>query len=529
MSFTSIGFLIFLGIVILVYYLVPKKVQWCVLLAASYGFYLIGGWEQVFFLIGATAIGYFAARFMQKRRDAGQNQIAALGDDITKDEKRARKRVLQQRIFKIQVVAVLVFLAVLAFVKYFDLILIGAMGEAQAADLLTNLIVPLGISYYTFNSIGYVIDVGRGKQVAEKHFLKYALFISFFPAIVQGPLHRFGDVGKQLLEPHKFDYNNIKYGIQLMLWGFFKKMVIADRVAVIVSTIFAEGYNYTGSHVFFGAVVYGLQIYCDFSGGIDIARGAAQMMGINLPVNFERPFFATSLPDFWRRWHISLCLWMREYVFYPVMLSRPVAAMSKFARKKFGAYAGKMIPTVCAPFVVFFLIGIWHNISWNYIANGLYMAILISLGVACAPMLRKWNEKLHINTEAFSWRLFQILRTFLLVTISRVIVKAPNIEEAFNMIWSMFTDFDLAFITGANGEIFNFGISQTEMLLVFVCVLILFAVGVAQEKGIKIREAVSKQNIIFRWIIMIVFIVVIITFGVYGPSYDASAFIYGRF
>ena len=276
-------------------------------------------------------------------------------------------------------------------------------------------------------------------------------------------------------------------------------------------------------------LAYSFQIYGEFSGGTDIARGAAQMLGINLPMNFARPFFANSMADFWRRWHMSLGAWMREYVFYPIMLCKPVTALSKKFRKKYGSYMGKLVPSVAAPMVVFFLIGIWHGVTSQYIVNGLYNAFLISGSVALVPVYEKLIKWFKINTDVFSWRFFQVLRTTVLLFISRIIVKAPSLPDAFKMIKALFTSVDLDFITGTNKEIFTFGVNEKEMILLAVCVLILLVVGILQEKGVKIRETLAKQNLVFRWTIILALIAMVLVFGLYGPGYDSSDFIYGNF
>ncbi len=535
MALNSLTFLAFLAVVLLIYYIVPKKFQWVVLLVASYGFYLSSGVGHVIYIIGTTLFTYGAGRLMQHIRDKQQNAINEMGEEITKEQKRQLKKIAAKKVHTVQVITVLVNLAVLSYIKYLNAIFsnfndLFALFQWDISMPTVNVLVPLGLSYYTFNSIGYLIDVGRGKHAAEKNIGKFALFVSFFPSIVQGPLFRFNDVGYQLQAPHDFDYENVKHGAQLILWGLFKKLVIADRIAQIALTIFAPGFEVVnGSQVFFGVLAYSFQIYGDFSGGTDITRGAAQMMGINLPMNFERPFFATSMADFWRRWHMSLGAWMREFVFFPVMLSKPVTAVSKVFRKRFGSYAGKIVPSVAAPMVVFFLIGIWHGLTWQYITNGFYNALLISGSVALAPVYEKMLSKLRINTEAFSWRLFQMLRTFTLLCISRIIVKAPSLGDAFSMIKAMFTSVDLDYLLGKTGEIFTYGVSEQEMMLLFLCILILLVIGVLQESGIKIRETLSKQNLVFRWGIMLALICLILVFGVYGPAYDARSFIYGAF
>ncbi len=535
MALNSLSFLLFVAAVVAVYYVVPKKYQWVILLVASYGFYLSSGIKQVFFIVGTTLFTYLSGRWMQKIRDAFQSDLAALGAEATREQKLNMKKEVTKRIHRIQVVTALVNLGVLAFIKLSDNLSVGldsifAFFKWDISNPLENIIVPLGLSYYTFNSIGYLIDVGRGKLKAEEHFGKFALFVSFFPSIVQGPLFRYGEVGTQLKAPHDFNYDNLKFGAQLILWGLFKKMVIADRIGAIAGTVFAPGFdNYSGSQIFFGVLAYSFQIYGDFSGGTDITRGVAQMLGIELPVNFERPFFATSMGDFWRRWHMSLGAWMREFVFYPVMLSKPVTKVSKAFRKRYGSHIGKIVPSVAAPLVVFFLIGIWHDVTPQYITNGLYNAILISSSVAFAPLFKKITEKLHINTETFSFRLFQIGRTFILLCISRIIVKAPSLTDAFKMIKALFTDIDFGFITGLDGKIFTYGVDQKDMVLLFFSIILLLVVGILQENGMKIRETLAKQNILFRWLMVLALILAILVFGIYGPGYDASSFIYRRF
>ena len=533
MAYTSFGFLGFLVLVAAVYYLVPKRFQWAVLLAASYAFYLFSGVAQIAFIIGTTLITFLAGRLMQTIRDNYKSDLAKLPKDAPKEKKQELKKIVNNKIRRVQFGSVILDLLILVVVKYLNFALqninsIFNLFHYDAKLPLINIIVPLGISFYTFMSMGYLIDVGRGRYEAEKHLGKFALFVSFFPSIVQGPISRYDDVGKQLGQEHSFDYNNFKYGAQLMLWGFFKKMVIADRAFPAVSTVFSakEYLQYNGSIYFFGMLMYALQIYCDFSGGIDIARGAAQMLGINLPQNFERPYFSMSVAEYWRRWHITLGAWMREYVFFPVMLSKPVTKISKFFRQKGKKQIAKLVPSVITPFIVFFLIGVWHGASWKYVAFGLYNATIVASSVALAPVFKKLIEKLKINTETFSWKLFCIVRTFLVLGISKILVKAPDLTAALHMIKSIFTQVDLDFIFGFDGRIFELGIDQKNMFVLFVAVLVLLLVSVLQENGMKIRETIAKQNIVFRWGIYLIALIVVLVFGIYGPMYNAADFIY---
>ena len=299
-------------------------------------------------------------------------------------------------------------------------------------------------------------------------------------------------------------------------------------VSPVVSTIFSENYlSYSGNVYFFGMLIYAVQIYGDFSGGIDIVRGAAQMLDIHLPQNFERPYFSQSVAEYWRRWHITLGAWMREYVFYPVMLSKPVSKLSQRFRKQGKQQLAKLTPSVITPFVVFFLIGVWHGASWQYVAFGLYNATIVAGSVALDPVFKKVIEKLRIDTTPFSWKLFQIIRTFLVLGVSKLLVKAPGLKAAAHMVKSILTQGpELDFWTGASGEMFKLGVNQANMKVLALSVLVLLFVSVLQENGMKMRETIAKQNLIFRWALYLAIIVVILIFGIYGPEYNAADFIY---
>lgn len=532
MSFTSLEFIGFLLAVVVLYYIVPKKYRWIELLVASYTFYLINGIPQIAFIIATTLITYFAAIIMQKRRDRYKAELDAVRDQITKEEKQVMKKTANSYIHTVQVLAVLADLIILAVVKYLGFVLdnvnsVFASFNSDFSLTLPHIIVPLGISFYTFASMGYLIDIGRGKYNAERNVAKLALFVSFFPTIIQGPICRFDEVAPGLFEGHELKYDNLKFGAQLIMWGFFKKMVIADRAALYVTEVFSTGYDkYSGTALFFGMFMYAVQIYGDFSGGIDIARGAAQMMGIELPNNFERPYFSQSVAEYWRRWHITLGAWMREYVFFPIMLSKPVSGLSKKARKV-SAYLAKMVPSVITPFIVFILIGIWHGASWKYVAFGLYNAIIVASSVALDPVFDKLNKLLKINTEAFSWRVFRIIRTFLILGVSKILVKAPSLTTAIDILRKIFTEADLNFFKlTQESEIFSIGINPANMLVLAFGVFILFVTSCFQESGIHIRESLAKQNLVFRWVIYIIALILILVFGMYGSAYNAADFIY---
>ncbi|MBR4724995.1 MAG: MBOAT family protein [Lachnospiraceae bacterium] len=529
MTLTSFNFLLFFAVILIVYYIFPKRFQWVLLLVASYTFYIVSGFAQVFFLIGTTLVTYFSALIMQKRRNRYTAEIAA-NKDLGKEEKQEIKKRANTYIHRVQVIAVLIDRAVLAVVKYSSFVIgnlnsvIHKIGFSATIPGL-KILVPLGISFYTFMSMGYIIDIGRGKYEAERNPGKLALFLSFFPSIIQGPISRFEDIGKKLTAPHKLNYENLTYGAQLIMWGFFKKLVIADRISPVVSGIFVVDYKkFSGSLLFLGVILYAIQIYCDFSGGIDITRGAAQMLGIELPLNFERPYFSKSVAEYWRRWHITLGAWMREYVFYPIMLSKPISKLSKRVKNRFGQQKAKYVPAVITPFVVFILIGIWHGANWKYVAFGLYNAIVVAGSVALSPLFKKITDKLKIKTESAGWKVFSIIRTFLILMLSKALVKSPSLKSAGGIIIRMFTNFRL----NPFGELMEqeFSLDWKNYVVFGVALLLLFTVSVLQERGVKIRKTVGKWNIVPRWIVYYLMLLAILIFGIYGPAYDASAFIY---
>ena len=276
----------------------------------------------------------------------------------------------------------------LLFFKYFNFFSGNASGLLQRIGIpvvlpALDLMIPIGISFYTLQAIAYMTDVYRGKYRADKNFFKFMLFMSYFPQIVQGPIARYDFLANQLYEGRDMEYKRCTFGIQLILWGYIKKLVIADRLAVPVNEIFNNFNEYTGMLVLLAAIGYGLQVYADFSGGMDIARGVSQVFGIELQLNFKQPYFARSIEEFWRRWHITLGAWMKDYIFYPLSLSKLSGNIGKKARLLFGSSIGKKIPSFIAMFIVYFLVGFWHGAEWKYIFYGIWNGLFIMSGILC--------------------------------------------------------------------------------------------------------------------------------------------------
>lgn len=516
MSIVSLEFLLFVAIVLTVYYIVPKKwqLQQVVLLIASYCFFLFAGITPLIFVLITTVSVYFAGIWMEKIRSKSEN---------AKKARKPMRRVL---------VGIMIFIFGILFVlKYYNFVAEGVNGlftifKYDASMPLVNIMLPMGISFYMFQSIGYSIDVYRGKVEAEKSLFRFALFISFFPQAVQGPISRYDNLGPQLYAIHKLSYDRIVSGAQLIIWGFVKKMIIADRLAIPVNTVFGDYSAYDGTQVFIAIFCYTIQIYADFSGGIDIIRGVAECLDIDLIENFKRPYFATSVPDYWRRWHISLTEWMRDYVFYSMTMSKAMGKVRKWSKAHLHGRTAKQFSSYIVTFTVFFLIGVWHGSGWGNILFGLYNATVIVLGLAFAEVFKRMTVMFRINTKTFSWKLWQIFRTFTIMAIGKTIARATSVAAGFGMLRSCLHMFNFSNLID---RVTDLGLDLDNWFVLGIALLLFLAVSVIQECGFNIRECLGRQMLPVRWAVYIVGIMAVIIFGVYGPGYDASSFIYRGF
>ena len=527
MSYQSLEFLLFTAGVLLLYYIVGRKGQKWVLLLANLVFYTLAGTEYLPFLLVTLLASYGAGRWMGKIYEKADAELASCQ---TPAEKKQIKADAKARAKKVMLLALILSVGLLAVCKYTGFvleninILLACLGLEQIG--LFKMILPLGISYYTFMAVGYVLDVYWKRYGAEKNFVLYAVFLSYFPHIVQGPIDRYNKFRPQMAEGVKLSYKNITFGAQLALWGFFKKMVIADRLAPFVSKIFSQYDNYTGLVFVIAVVFYAFQLYADFSGCVDIVSGISQMFGIKLAQNFNHPFFAKNIPDFWRRWHMSLMEWFKDYIFYPVSTSNLVKKVRKHFRDKEQKKREELFASCFPALIVWIITGIWHGAAWKYVAWGLYNALLIILGNIFADFNKNAVQKLRIDEESFSWRLWQMLRTFALCCVGRVFSRAGDLAAAFGIFKNMFSGLGMKYVAG--GQLYCYGMEKMDFLVALIAMGILWAVDLLQEK-MPLRETIAKQNLVFRWVLIYGCLFAVIIFGVYGPGYDASSFIYGQF
>ena len=521
MSFTSLSFLLLVAGAVLVYYLLPQHAQWCVLLAASLVFYCVGGGKTVLYVFYTAAIVYVCGLLLGHYND--------LRRAAPKEERKAVTARYKPRRRAVVLVACLLNFGLLYVLKYWNFTadLFLPLADRAGVQLpLSELVLPLGVSFFMFQSVGYVIDVYRDKYAPEHHFGKLLLFVSFFPQMVQGPISRFGDLGPQLLAGRSLDFGNLKYGIQLMLWGYFKKLVIADRAAVLVSSVLDHPWDHSGSILAVGVLFYCIQLYGDFSGGIDITRGVAKLFGIDLAENFRRPLYATSLTDFWRRWHITLGSWMRDYVFYPLSLSKPFGKLGKWARKHLKGTPGKIFATSAATFIVYLIIGIWHGANFRYIAFGLWNGTLITASLLMERRFLAWKSALHINDKSTGWRIFMTVRTALLVFIGRYFTRAPRLTVVFSLLKTTVLHPNFGELPH---KILTLGLTAGDLLIVAAGILIVHIVEFFEERGTDVCGWLNARKSSVQVLILLVSLLILAFFGIFRSGYISSEFIYGQF
>ena len=410
-------------------------------------------------------------------------------------------------------------LGILFFFKYFGFVLNNVNKLLVHLSIQTiqnpfDILLPVGISFYTFQALGYVVDVYRGECKAERNLLQYALFVSFFPQLVAGPIERSKNLFRQIHETEKKNLmspEKMTQGFIMMLWGLFMKMVIADRVALFVDSVFEQTFAIGTVEAALGAIAFSIQIYCDFGGYSSIAIGAAKVMGFDLMENFNTPYFAVSIADFWRRWHISLSTWFRDYLYIPLGGNR-----GNRVRK----YINLMITFLCS--------GLWHGAAWTYVAWGMIHGLYRVAGDVLRPVRRKILDILKVRTDVFSFRLGQIMCTFALTSFAWIFFRAESMDRAILYVKNLFMRWNPWVLF--DESIYSYGLDRREAGILLAAVMILIIVDLVRyQKNLNVGEALCSQNLVFRWMVMIALVVSVIVYGVYGVDFDSSQFIYFAF
>ena len=530
MSFTTLAFLGFLAACVLLYFVLPGRIRWIVLLLGSLVFYALASLRYSFYLLITAGSVWLTAFLIGRLNDGCRRTIRETKPD--KDARKALKQRAERRSRALLIVCVVLNLGILAVVKYLDFglhlaeVLLAKLGVGFRAPSF-GFLLPLGISFYTFQSIAYLTDVHRGVVEAQKNPLRVLLFLSFFPCVLQGPINRWNELAPTLFAENHFDSARLAHGAQRMLWGFFEKLVIADRLNVAVNTVFAASGGFQGAQLWLIMILYAFQIYADFQGYMDIACGAAEIFGIRIAENFDSPYLSASVPEFWRRWHITLGGWFRDYVYYPVMRSRWFSSIRKKTKGKRSAHAADRLMTVFALFVVWGLTGLWHGANLTYVAWGLYYGLLIALSTLLSPLFDRFVKKTGLDRTRWSYRLLQIAKTFLTVCIGYVFFRAATLREAGSILKRMFTTATPA--GWLTLDLTKLGLSFKDWNVAVLGLALLVFVDVCRSRKLVVRDLLAKQGLWLRWLVWLAGILAVVIYGVYGPGYDASSFIYFGF
>lgn len=529
MELFSLQYFLFIAILLAVYFLLPRlcrtagRFQWVVLLAASLGFYLYSGHGAVLLLL-ITAFTVWGGGLLLSRQDAAYARQKKAGFSSPSERKAAKKRVTARK-RRILILVLLLNFGILAWLKYFTALIPSFSG----------LLLPLGISFYTFQSISYLVDQYNGKYPAERNVLHFLLFVSWFPQLLQGPIGRYDRLRPQFFRENHCEGERIKRALLLILFGLMKKYAIADMLSgSIASVLDGNTSRLPGSLVVFAILLYSAQQYADFSGGIDMISGVSLLFGIELDPNFRQPYFSTSLGDFWRRWHISLGAWMRDYLFYPFALLKPMQRFGKWCTKHFGKHGrhlGRVLPAGIANLVVFFVVGIWHGPQLHYVLWGLYNGLVIALSDLTEPFWKSLAGKLRMNTASRGFHVFRILRTFVIVNIGWYFDRISQFWNCMHAFAVTLTDFRLLDLKNsifseiiAHSTLFNIAGGYAVALL---ALLIVFCTSVQKERGRDVFAEFSRARFLSR-MLLIVFMMLLVTASFLFTE-SAGGFLYANF
>ena len=542
MLFTSYGFIAFLAVLFVAYYLVPKKWQWGLLLAASYGFYAFAGLECLIFILATTVSAYFVARIMDRMTRKESEFLFANKESMEKEERKKYKADSKRKRLAVLICGLVLNFGILAVLKYTAFAVSNvnsfiSLFGANGFDI-PDILLPMGISFYIFQTMGYLIDVYRQKTETEKNPFKLALFVSFFPQLVQGPISRHGDLAPQLYSPHKFELRGFTYGLQRILWGYFKKLVIADRVLVAMKILLetprkGEAESYVGFYVLLLILIYSVQIYADFTGGIDITIGIAECLGIRLKENFIRPFSSRSTKEYWNRWHITMGTWFTDYIFYPLSFCKPMMKLSKLSRRLLGNNVGKRVPVYIATVATWFLTGLWHGAGWNFIVWGLLNCAVILISQELEPLYAKFREKFPRLTGSWGYGKFMAVRTFLLMGVIRSLDCYRDVGRTFSLWFSMFTTWNIGKVFSEIGVMFTdasakfLGLRLADYIIIAVGIITMATVSALGAKK-SVRERIYDKPAL-SWLLCGTLILAVVLLGAYSIGYDASQFIYNQF
>ena len=523
MSYNSfIYFGLFLGLVYGVWLITPKHQRPLVLLAASAVFYWFNAGHYIVWFIGGAIVTWAAGLLLGRLDELFADAKPHLQGAGRKAYK-AKITALKKGTVAGGAALLLGCLLVLKYSPFFGKALNSLFARLPGgfALALPKWVLPLGISFYTLMAVGYLVDVYRGVIRPSEKLWQVALFLGFWGHIVEGPFDRYGDMAPALIsrEQHP-SYDNLCFGAQRILWGLFKKIVVADRANAYVKAVFDDFTQYSGAATVVGTLLYTLQLYAEFSGCMDIVLGSGQLFGIPMAENFRQPFFSKTVGEFWRRWHITLGAWLREYLFQPFIMSRPVMRLGKWLRQKLGPAAGRSLPVWLGLVVTWVAIGWWHGAGWIYLIYGLYYCAFQLLGQIAEPYLLKFMPFLPAWRKKLWYKAFQVARTFVIVNVGMLLFRSNGASNALYMLRQLCTPY-----TGS----LLIKLDLRDMAVLGLGAALILLADILHERGVHIRARIAAKPLPVRWAVYIGGAVLVMALGAYGDNYDPAAFIYAQF
>ena len=528
MGYHSIIYIfLFLPVCLLAYQLAPEKWRGRVLLGFSWIFFYLLSGKLLVYLLGTTLLTHCIGIWLTLLK----TEEAKAVEGMDRKQKKVIKAEYQKKGRRVLILGILILLGVLGYLKYFDFFttnLSYLFGHPVLEGWRPEkLLMPIGISFYTLQAIGYMTDVYWGTIQAETEIWRTALFLGFFPQIMEGPIARYSDVADTLYTGKPLEYRNVVNGYVRIFWGLFKKMVIADRMALMVNQVFDHYADYHGAVILAAAIGYVIQLYMEFSGCMDIIIGSGKLFGICLPENFRQPFCAKNPSEFWRRWHITLGAWFKAYIFYPVSVSGLVKKWNQYGRKHCGKHITRLVTSAIALFPVWVANGVWHGAQWNYIFYGMYYFVLIMLGIAVEPVRDHILEACHIDPETKIWRTIQIAKTWVIIVVGELFFRANGLKAGWYMFCSMIKNFDVGQLT--DGTLYTLGLERADYLAVIVGCLIVGVIGSMKERGISVQKKMGELAVPVRWGLYYALVIGILIFAAYGDGYQIQDLIYAGF
>lgn len=523
-DYNSVFFLILLAVFFVVYFILcNKKLKEIWILFGSIVFYCWSGWQPLLIVLFTAVVVYVIALKMSKIYEQYDQEAEGLSrkeqGELFLTYKKKTKRYLY--------VAFLVVFGLWIAVKLCKVSGMASVMTLSEMIQKKGIIVPLGISYYTLSTMGYTLDVFWRKTKPEKNFLHLFTSMIYFPHIVQGPISRYEDLIAQMKNLPGFDYKRVCYGLQLMVWGLFEKMVVADRLVKVTSTIFAKPEKYAGVEILIAVLLSVVWLYADFGGCMDIVRGISSVLGIELERNFNQPFYAESAQEFWSRWHMTLSGWTKSYIYLPIAMNPKFMKWTRKLKKENKAWFSSFIKAFLPLIAVWCFTGLWHGTGVDYLAWGLYWCVVMTISKETEGIMKKLCEKCHIDLSSKGMTWFRRVRTYFIFAIGRMWTACGSLAGCWvlwkqlfaeHRIWKLFDE-----------SLFTYGLDRKDFYVAIIGILIMWAVDIMHEHGILIRDSVAKMVLPVRWVLYYAIIFTIIVLGIYGGEFDAASFAYGAF